>query len=495
MIRLQVRWVSEISQSAFRARFRANVANASTQTFVADSAAFAILSDVAGRYLTPTQQATLGVVLAEHLAIPAHASCASGPLAMTDTLGAVLGIAQFALTAGGDWLVVRIPEWSRPTPDLLAVSTTGRAWRVELKSTAPLSFTHPNGDTVDLCDRMYSRRQDARDQLSAQALPPLHGVPSIVSRTGSAVDPMFALGGVAVCISTLADAGFRHRKDLRHAARQSCPSGTQGCADVCLKGKSVPAIGVLLGEPYVTPKVINAGRGVWGRVLAASISGTHAAWAGASYVGDIAIQNMIRVLRSIKRDLDANEANAALEILGGLLRTTRASSSIPVRVEAATSFYKFAREWPLDMPRIERLMEEATSGVLNEQAIPERVSLTNLLRNSATEVEREVKLGDRFYAAVVHGEELRLTPTNADDMMSIRDRMLNPVEDQLRDAMAAIGEGKTHFEDTSVSVEATERPVRSWVVGRKVVGSRRSSTWIARDGRISIDIGTTPPNG
>ena len=185
MVQVPVRWNTSSPLPASNHNTRRLVANAATGSLDFDPLSFEILSLISGRRLTSAQRAALLPSLREHLAGPPGPPMDFGPLADTDVLAAVMGLAHFAVQEPADWVFVRIPEAQHSTPDVWAAHGQSAPWNIELKGSAPLSGDLALGDVLDTCrGRVFPQVSRGREQLAQPVLPSPQGTPRIRVRYG-----------------------------------------------------------------------------------------------------------------------------------------------------------------------------------------------------------------------------------------------------------------------------------------------------------------------
>lgn len=326
-----VRWKTLPRLPANGTSVRPAVAEAVDGELDFDGGAFEALSAVSGRRLTSPQREALLPALVEHLCGPPAAPSDAGPLAGTDVLGAVLGLAHFALERPADWVFVRIPEGPTSTPDIWAAHGRCRPWNVELKGVAPLATDVRFGEVLDTCGgRVQPQVRTGRAQLEHYT--PTRPVGTTRVQVVGAPAPVRDAGGRALAVSILPDVALAERGDVRPAAKMGCPknaSGHAACRDVCFRGaEGAVATTALWAEPFEGSDVDNDAppdHGLLPSLHAVVLGG----WVGSQLAVDEAVDALVDRLRDSRMD-----ANGKARLLLGALRETGGAGSIRGRAGA-----------------------------------------------------------------------------------------------------------------------------------------------------------------
>lgn len=372
MVQVPVRWNTASPLPASNHNTRRLVANATAGALDFDPSSFEILSLISGRRLTSAQRAALLPSLCEHLAGPPAPPINFGPLADTDVLAAVMGLAHFAAEEPADWVFVRIPEAQHSTPDIWAAHGQSAPWNIELKGSAPLSGDLALGEVLDTCGgRVFPQVSRGREQLAHPVGPSPQGTPSIRVRS----IPGFGgptSGGLALAVSILPDVGLLGRSDVGAAAKGGCPKVNRqhlACRVRCFPDQSpstTSATTVLWTQrtPPSTPTLPPeaqpaASHGLLPVVHAAVL----AAWSDNQKAAAIALARLVdRVL-----EIDHEHTRAIALLLLGVLVETRSTMRADQRVEAVDRFIRTVgprenESWPEEIER------EARAGLAEERA-------------------------------------------------------------------------------------------------------------------------------
>lgn len=237
------------------------VRNADNCKLTIDPVAFEVLSTLGGKQLTPSIRGVLLNTLEEYLGGAAGMEAGDqGPLGLGDVLGAILGIAHFAVENPNPWLFVRIPEGSEKSADVFALPAGTRdPWHLELKAVAPLSAEVPYRSVLDTCGgRISGQCNKGFDQLEGDLAAP-QGLAPAVAVAGTALPTArVAPGGKALSVVVLPDGMLARRTDIlpvvnsKGAPTKGCPPN-QPCPKLCFDGafagSPVAMVGLLWQEP------------------------------------------------------------------------------------------------------------------------------------------------------------------------------------------------------------------------------------------------------
>lgn len=455
---------------------RGMVTAARADKVVLTPTAAAILGLVSGKRLRKVDQRTLLDALVEHLSDPDPAAQDVGPLSRADVLGAVVGLAHFALDSGGSWLFVRIPESNQKSADIYAVPVAGEPWHLELKSTAPLSSEVAPGGVLDTCSRVHSQRRAGMDQLQATAAAPPIGAPAVRVIGRSPVGP--TVGGRALSVVVLPEGALISRSDTRPPNVDGCPSNKR-CVEECLRSHEpaflTSALGLLWKERDASFGSVSAAMSAarWKPVLAAVHAVCAAEWAGSNSVADEAVIALGERIAALGEE---EPRDKGAEILHRVLAGSRGVTSNSARDQAVRLVLDATGAADLTQGR---LLEEVHAGLprARESASLDDMSMAEL----PTTRTREVSLETNLYGAggSLRDGSIRLSPRLAAIDLALRAEgeadLLGWAGDALvrRVLPRVIGGDDWSAEqlkpvEVTLSGEGHEGAQVAWVVGREL---------------------------
>lgn len=345
------------------------VAGATPVVLEIDSTAVEILCNVCGESLREPQRRNLLPTLRDVVSNTTPQQQGTGSLSQAGELCAILGLAQFALRAPEPWLFVRIPEASVPQPDIFALTPGGQPWYLELKGVAKLASQVKTGAAMQTCGNIVSQIGKGRRQLTETTLSEPDEYAPSASIQASAGAPSFAekVGGVALSVVVLADAGLLNRTDIAAPNATGCPTG-KSCVQECLRSPASPpetSIVGLLWTQEVPAPVPASTRGTGS--LAASLLSLKAldlaAWAGSQVGAGEALSEVAGQLSDPA--LEASGPDMA-SVLGAALRMSRGLTTPAARNAAA---FRVVNSIVLRSSREERAdLNAAITGLFAEAA-------------------------------------------------------------------------------------------------------------------------------
>lgn len=314
-----------------RGQTRYLVSSAHNDVLRLSGRALEILSVVSGSFLTSVQRRALLPALEELLGDSTPAPIGAGPLSQADVLGASLGLAAFCtIFAPSRWTFVHIPSTQTKSPDIYALSDSGRAWFLELKAVAPLDSDVQSGGTLDTCMRISAQRSKALLQLD-NAHTPIRTWPAIRAAIQGSVAQAISTDARAFTIVVLPRAGLAARPDILGPGKPGCPPqrnvrGGVPCARDCLSGRyfnTVTAPVALFGKDEVP-----VGSSVAPNAILGSLRVVNGAlWAGATVAANDALLQF--AFRAGQLALD--ERRALAPVAFRYLQASRMVASIETR--------------------------------------------------------------------------------------------------------------------------------------------------------------------